>query len=121
MLRSSEETAHPQNLEPCRRARRYCAIVEKSMKIYATVAFSMLAGFGFGVLAINGLNAQGKPGADGVDHISEVADPTLLRQQLLPLALRAPTRGSRLVIAGTDDIVALCGTAAERFILHAVE
>ena len=37
--------------------------MEETMKIYATVAFSMLAGFGLGAMAINGLDAQGNTGA----------------------------------------------------------
>src|SRR5262245_66586014 len=91
------------------------------MKIYATVAFSMLAGFSFGAIAINGLNAQGKPGAYAIVDISEVTDPSVLTQQLLPKADPAATSAGGKFIARTQNIVALAGTPPKRFVIIAFE
>lgn len=91
------------------------------MKIYATVALSMLAGFGVGAMAINGLNAQGKPGAYAIVDISEVTDPNVLRQQLLPKAEPAATSAGGGFIARTENIVPLTGIPPKRFVIIAFE
>jgi uncharacterized protein (DUF1330 family) len=91
------------------------------MKIYVTVALSMLAGFSLGAVAIGGLNAQGKPGAYAIVDISEVTDANVLRQQLLPKAEPAATAAGGRFIARTENIVALTGTPPKRFVIIAFE
>jgi uncharacterized protein (DUF1330 family) len=94
---------------------------EGSMKIYVTVALSMLTGFSLGAVAIGGLNAQTKPGAYAIVDISEVTDPNILRQQLLPKAEPAATSAGGRFIARTENIVALTGAPPKRFIIIAFE
>jgi uncharacterized protein (DUF1330 family) len=91
------------------------------MKIYVTVALSMLVGFSLGAVAISNLNAQGKPGAYAIVDISEVTDPNVLKQQLLPKAEPAATSAGGRFIARTENIVALTGTPPKRFVIIAFE
>jgi len=91
------------------------------MKIYVTVALSMITGFSLGAVAIGGLNAQVKPGAYAIVDISEVSDPNVLRQQLLPKAEPAATSAGGRFIARTENIVALTGTPPKRFVIIAFE
>jgi uncharacterized protein (DUF1330 family) len=95
--------------------------LEEIMKIYVTVALSMLAGFSLGAVAISNLNAQGKPGAYAIVDISEVTDPNVLKQQLLPKAEPAATSAGGRFIARTENIVALTGTPPKRFVIIAFE
>ena len=91
------------------------------MKIYVTVALSMLTGFSLGAVAIGGLNAQAKPGAYAIVDISDVSDPNVLRQQLLPKAEPAATSAGGRFIARTENIVALTGAPPKRFVIIAFE
>jgi uncharacterized protein (DUF1330 family) len=90
------------------------------MKIHYTVALAMLAGFGLGAAAVNGLNAQGKPGAYNVIDISEITDPDSFKQ-VGPKAAASATAAGVHFIARTENVTALHGDAPKRFVIIAFD
>jgi uncharacterized protein (DUF1330 family) len=95
-------------------------IREKIMKTQYTIALAMLAGFGIGALAINGLNAQGKPGAYTVIDITEITDPEAFKQIGPKAGASAASAGVHFV-ARTENIIALHGDAPKRFVIIAFD
>jgi uncharacterized protein (DUF1330 family) len=94
------------------------------MNRYISLALAMLASGLFGAAAVvSVLNAQGiSPGAYAIVDISEVTDPSLFRQQLLPKvtpAALASSGGKYLV--RTDTAISLDGTPPQRFIIIAFD
>ena len=94
------------------------------MKTQYAVALAMLAGIGFGGVAIQGLHAQAKPPAIVVIDISEITDPEGLK------AVPQRTDGAAMAlfkdlggrfIARTQNITALDGIAPKRFVLIAFD
>ena len=94
------------------------------MKTQYAVALAMLAGIGFGGVAIQGLHAQAKPPAIVVIDISEITDPEGLQ------AVPQRTDGAAMAlfkdlggrfIARTQNITALDGIAPKRFVLIAFD
>ena len=85
------------------------------MKTKYTVALSMLAGVAIGVVAVQGLQAQGKPKAYIVTE-SEVLDAAALAAYLPQAQAAARTAGGRpgIVPAG-GKIVGLIGEPPKRF------
>jgi uncharacterized protein (DUF1330 family) len=78
------------------------------MKTSYTVAFSMFAGAVLGVLAIQGLQAQGKPKAYTISEL-ETLDPAA-QAAFTPLAQAAQkTAGGRTFVTGGGRIVGLEG------------
>lgn len=90
------------------------------MNTQYTVALAMLAGFSLGALAINGLNAQGKPGAYTVIDISQITDPEAFKQ-LGPKAGPSAAAAGGHFIARTDNVIALHGDAPKRFVIIAFD
>ena len=80
----------------------------------------MLVGFGLGTAAVNGLNAQGKPGAYNVIDISEITDPNSFKQ-IGPKAAASATAAGVHFIARTENVTALHGDAPKRFVIIAFE
>jgi uncharacterized protein (DUF1330 family) len=93
---------------------------ENVMKPYLGLGFAMLAGAVFGAAAVNGLNAQTKPGAYAVVDITEVSDPDLFKT-LLPKAGPAMTAAGGQFVIRTEKITALDGAAPKRFIVIAFD
>jgi uncharacterized protein (DUF1330 family) len=90
------------------------------MKKYGAVTLAMLVGIGIGTIAVQGLNAQGKPGAYVVVDISEITDPEVFKQ-VGPKAQPAATSAGGHFIARTENITALHGTASKRFVIIAFD
>src|SRR3954454_24982932 len=89
------------------------------MKTHYVMALAMLAGLGFGAVATNGLNAQGKPGAYNVIDISEITDPESFKQ-LGPKAAASAAAAGVQFIARTENVTALHGDAPKRFVIIAL-
>jgi uncharacterized protein (DUF1330 family) len=86
------------------------------------LGLAMLAGVAIGAGAVNGLHAQGKsPGAYAILDISEVTDPELLRQQIVPKAAPTVTAGGGHYIVRTDKITPLLGTPPKRVVVIAFD
>jgi hypothetical protein len=78
------------------------------MNRHISLGLAMIAGALFGAVAVSGLNAQGKsPGAYAVVDISEMTDPNLFKEQLLPKVTPATvaTFGGRYLVR-TDKVTA---------------
>ncbi|MET0707788.1 MAG: DUF1330 domain-containing protein [Tardiphaga sp.] len=70
------------------------------MKTHFTVAVSMLAGFGLGVVAVHGLHAQAKPPVYQITEI-EVLNPEAYVKEYVPRAQAAiKAAGGRFLAAG---------------------
>jgi uncharacterized protein (DUF1330 family) len=83
------------------------------MKTHATVALAMLAGFGFGAVAVQSLHAQAKPRVYYVTEI-DVTDPVGFAKEYLPIVQPIiKAHGGRFVavggVAGGGRIVAIEG------------
>ena len=97
------------------------------MRTHLTVALSMLAGIGVGVIAVQGLHAQGKPSVYLVTEI-DVADPDNYSKEFAPKA-QASIRnaGGRFVViggvagAGAKPVTALMGEPPKRVTIQAWE
>lgn len=85
------------------------------MKTHCAVGLAMLAGFGFGAIAVQGLHAQAKPKAYLVTE-TEVIDAAALATYTpqTQAAVRAAGGRPGIVPAG-GKIVALVGTPPKRF------
>ncbi len=89
------------------------------MKTHYTVGLAMLAGFGLGAVAVQGLHAQAKPPAIVVVDISDVTDPDgfkAITQRSNANTTVTAQMGGRY-ITRTDKITALDGPAPKRFII----
>src|SRR5262245_24992994 len=88
---------------------------EVTMKTRYTVAFSMLAGVAIGVMAVQGLQAQGKPKAYIVTE-TEVLDAAALTAYVPQAQAAARAAGGRpgIVPAG-GKVVGLIGEPPKRF------
>jgi uncharacterized protein (DUF1330 family) len=86
------------------------------------LGLAMLAGIAIGAGGGNGLHAQGKsPGAYAILDISEVVDPNVLRQQIVPKAAPSITAGGGQYIVRTDKITPLLGTPPKRVVVIAFD
>jgi uncharacterized protein (DUF1330 family) len=90
------------------------------MNRLATLAMALLAGAAIGAAAVNGLNAQGTPGAYAVVDISEITDQNTFGQ-ILPKALPASEAFGGKYIVRTSKITALDGTPPQRFVVIAFD
>jgi uncharacterized protein (DUF1330 family) len=90
------------------------------MKMYFGLAFAMLAGIAVGATAVNGLNAQGAPGAYVVGDISEISDPQAFKKVIDDAPAVISAAGGRFIIR-TDNITALDGTPPKRFAVIAFD
>jgi uncharacterized protein (DUF1330 family) len=78
------------------------------MKAYHTVALSMLAGFGLGVVAVQTLHAQGKPPVYIVSEI-DVTNVEAYTKEYVPLARAAIAKSSGKLIAASQSATSLEG------------
>jgi uncharacterized protein (DUF1330 family) len=85
-----------------------------------TLGMAMLAGVAIGAAAVNGLNAQGQPGAYAVVDISEITDQNTFGQ-ILPKALPASDAFGGKYIIRTGKTTALDGTPPQRFVVIAFD
>jgi uncharacterized protein (DUF1330 family) len=90
------------------------------MKTRYAVTLAMLAGAALGAASVNGLYAQGKPGAYVVVDISEITNPDVFKT-LLPKAPAAMQAFNGQFVIRTDKITALDGTAPKRFVVISFE
>jgi len=90
------------------------------MKAYIGLGLAMLAGAAIGAAAVNGLNAQGQPGAYAVVDIGEITDQNTF-QQILPKALPASEAFGGKYIIRTSKMTALDGTPPQRFVVIAFD
>ena len=91
------------------------------MNRHIALGLGILAGAAFGVVAVNGLNAQNKaPGAYAVVDISEITDQKTF-ETLLPKAGPANDAFGGKFIIRTTNITGLDGTAPKRFVVIAFD
>lgn len=90
------------------------------MNRLVTLGMAMLAGVAIGAAAVNGLNAQGQPGAYAVVDISEITDQNTFGQ-ILPKALPASDAFGGKYIIRTGKTTALDGTPPQRFVVIAFD
>ncbi len=90
------------------------------MRNYLALGMVMLAGVVVGAATVNGLHAQGTPGAYAIVDISEFTDPTTYKT-LLPKAGPANAAAGGHFVVRTDNIVALDGTPPKRFVIIAFD
>jgi uncharacterized protein (DUF1330 family) len=86
------------------------------MKSYFGLGLAMLAGAAFGAVAVNGLHAQGKPGAYVVVDLSEITNADLFKT-LLPKAPAAMQAFGGQFVIRSDKITALDGVPPNRFVV----
>jgi uncharacterized protein (DUF1330 family) len=85
------------------------------MRVYYTIGVAMLAGFGFGVITVQGLHAQAKPKAYIVTE-SELIDAAALVSYTPQAQAAVKAAGGRPGVVPTGrKIVALVGTLPKRF------
>ena len=90
------------------------------MNRLVTLGMAMLAGVAIGAAVVNGLNAQGQPGAYAVVDISEITDQNTFGQ-ILPKALPASDAFGGKYIIRTGKTTALDGTPPQRFVVIAFD
>jgi uncharacterized protein (DUF1330 family) len=93
------------------------------MKVHYKVALGMLAAFGLGAVAVQGLHAQAKPPTYVVIDIGDVTDPEGFKAVTTSPAAgpaRLTELGGRYVIR-TETTAALDGTPPKRFVLLAFD
>ena len=91
------------------------------MSRYIPLGIAMLAGAAFGAAAVGGLQAQGKtPGAYAVLDISEVVDPSAMKEIVTKAAATVKAGGGQY-LARTDKITALSGTPPKRAVIVAFD
>jgi uncharacterized protein (DUF1330 family) len=90
------------------------------MNRFVTLAMALLAGVAIGAAAVNGLNAQGTPGAYAVVDISEITDEKTFAQ-ILPKALPASDAFGGKYIIRTAKTTGLDGTPPQRFVVIAFD
>jgi uncharacterized protein (DUF1330 family) len=93
------------------------------MKTHYTVALAMIAGFGLGAVAVQGLHAQAKPKAYLVTE-SEILDRAAVESYGSALASAMQAAGGRWIggtSGPTDRITAVIGDPPKRFGVTAFE
>ena len=91
------------------------------MTRYLSLGLAMLAGAAFGAVAVGGLNAQSKaPGAYAILDISDIVDPTALKQ-IVAKADPAIKAGGGQTLARTNKVTALGGTPPKRVVILAFD
>jgi uncharacterized protein (DUF1330 family) len=91
------------------------------MQFRCTVALAMLAGFGLGAFAVQGLHAQGTaPKAYAIVDVTEINDPRTFNA-LLPKEQQAVTAAGGRYVTRTNDITAVDGVAPLRFVIIAFD
>jgi uncharacterized protein (DUF1330 family) len=97
--------AHRITFAPIRRrttARASCAYLEDIMKTRYTVTLAMLAGFGLGAVAVQGLHAQAKPPIYYIAEI-DVSNIDAYTKEYSPIAQATiKAAGGRLLAAGQN-------------------
>jgi uncharacterized protein (DUF1330 family) len=87
------------------------------MRTSATVALAMLAGFGLGAVAVQGLHAQAKPSAYVISEI-DVTDADAYAKEYVPLANKALAESGQKRLASGGKTVSLAGAPpAPRIVL----
>ena len=89
------------------------------MKTQYTVTLAMIAGFGLGIVAIQGLHAQAKPPAYVITEVTIIDEVAFKEFSSKTEATTAPFGGKRIVRGG--QVVALDGEAPKRVIVTAYE
>jgi uncharacterized protein (DUF1330 family) len=89
------------------------------MKTQYTVTLAMLAGFGLGAVAIQGLHAQAKPPAYVITEVQIIDEAAFKEFAPKVDATMAPFGGKRLIRGG--QVVALEGEAPKRVIVTVYE
>jgi len=85
------------------------------------LTLAMLAGFGLGAVAVQGLNAQGTaPRAYAIVDVTEINDPRTFNA-LLPKEQQAVTAAGGRYVTRTNDITAIDGVAPLRFVIIAFD
>ena len=85
------------------------------------LTLAMLAGFGLGAVAVQGLNAQGTaPRAYAIVDVTEINDPRTYNA-LLPKEQQAVTAAGGRYVTRTNDITAIDGVAPLRFVIIAFD
>jgi uncharacterized protein (DUF1330 family) len=85
------------------------------------LTLAMLAGFGLGAVAVQGLNAQGTaPKAYAIVDVTEINDPRTFNA-LLPKEQQAVTAAGGRYVTRTNDITAIDGVAPLRFVIIAFD
>jgi uncharacterized protein (DUF1330 family) len=79
------------------------------MKTHFTVAIAMIAGFGLGAVAIEGLHAQGKPPVYTVVEI-DVTNVEAYTKEYAPLAQAAIKNGGGKLLAAGQKVTSFEGT-----------
>ncbi len=91
------------------------------MRSQFALGLAMLAGFGLGAFAVQGLHAQGSsPGAYAIVNITQINDPTTFKTLLAKEATAVTANGGRFVTR-TNYITALDGVAPLRYIIIAFD
>lgn len=91
------------------------------MRSQFALGLAMLAGFGLGAFAVQGLHAQGpSPGAYAIVDITQINDPTTFKTLLAKEATAVTANGGRFVTR-TNYITALDGVAPLRYIIIAFD
>ncbi len=78
------------------------------MKAHALAALAMLAGFGLGAVAVQGLHAQAKPPAYVISEI-DVTNQDAYTKEYVPLAQKALRESGQKVLAAGGKTAALYG------------
>ena len=85
------------------------------------LTLAMLAGFGLGAVAVQGLNAQvTAPKAYAIVDVTEINDPRTFNA-LLPKEQQAVTAAGGRYVTRTNDITAIDGVAPLRFVIIAFD
>ena len=88
------------------------------MKTHFTVAIAMIAGFGLGAVATQGLNAQGKPLVYTVTEI-DVTNVDAYLKEYVPLVQPIVKKGGSKLLAASLKVTALEGTPPKRVAINA--
>jgi uncharacterized protein (DUF1330 family) len=87
------------------------------VKTQYTVALAMLAGVGLGAACVNGLQAQGKPGAYAIIEINEVTDADGFKQVVTTKGPASVAASSGHFIVRTENITSTDGGAPKRVVI----
>jgi uncharacterized protein (DUF1330 family) len=92
---------------------RFFTLGSAIMKTRMTVALAMLAGFGLGAAAVEGLNAQARPPVYFVNEI-DVTNADGYMKEYLPLAVASIKKGGGRVLATSLQVTPIEGTPPKR-------
>ena len=91
------------------------------MQSRCTATLAMLAGFGLGAVAVQGLHAQGPgPKAYAIVDVTEISDPRTFNATIAKEQQAVTAAGGRYVTR-TNDISAIDGVAPLRFVIIAFD